>query len=142
MKAFDCLTILICLQLSANLLAHTNAQPQPSSTLFTEFYADYKNQHNNDELKYSYHYYIDHPESMVHLQHREERHGTRVTGEYGLLEPGGNVRNVYYTVDGNGGFRASVHTRTAASSTRQLFRLQKQQPKEPIQHAQPVAFIN
>lgn len=79
---------------------------------------------------------------MVHLHHREERHGTRVTGEYGLLEPNGNVRSVYYEVDGNGGFRATVRTRTAASNTRQLIRLKQQQPKEPIQHAQPVAFIN
>uniref|UniRef100_A0A034WPN3 Cuticle protein 19 n=1 Tax=Bactrocera dorsalis TaxID=27457 RepID=A0A034WPN3_BACDO len=142
MKMFDFLAIIICLQLAANLLPHASAQPQQGSTLFTEFSADYKNQHNNDEVKYAYHYYIDHPESMVHLHHREERHGMSVTGEYGLLEPNGNVRSVYYMVDGNGGFRATVRTRTAASSTRQLIRLEQKQPKEPIQHAQPVAFIN
>uniref|UniRef100_W8CC91 Cuticle protein 19 n=1 Tax=Ceratitis capitata TaxID=7213 RepID=W8CC91_CERCA len=137
---FDFITLAICLQLLANFSTHSAAQPQQSS-LFSEFHANYKNQHDNEEPTYSYHYYIDHPESMVHLRHREERHGTRVTGEYGLLEPDGSVRSVHYTVDGDGGFRAVVRTRTAASSAHQLFRLAKQQPTKPVQHAQPVAFV-
>ncbi|XP_053953068.1 cuticle protein 21 [Anastrepha ludens] len=138
---FDFITCIIYIQLSANFLPPSTAQVK-QSTLFSEFYADYKNYHNNDELKYAYHYYIDHPESMVHLHHQEERQGTRVIGEYGLLEPGGYVRNVYYMVDSSGGFRAIVRTRTAASSTQQMLQLHQQQPNKPVQHAEPVAFIN
>ncbi|XP_067613628.1 uncharacterized protein Cpr62Ba isoform X2 [Eurosta solidaginis] len=132
---------IIYLELFAMFGPSSSAQTQ-QSTSFSELNADFKNLHNNDELKYTFNYYIDHPQSMVHLHHREERHGTRTIGEYGLLEPGGHVRKVYYMVDGNGGYRAIVRTRTASSNTHQLLRLRQQQPIKPIQHAQPVAFIN
>ncbi|XP_017470117.1 PREDICTED: larval cuticle protein A2B [Rhagoletis zephyria] len=138
---YDFIACIIYLELSASISQPSTAQRQ-QNPLLSEFYADYKNQNNNDELRYAYHYFVDHPESMVHLHHQEERQGTTVKGEYGLLQPDGSVRNVYYSVDGSGGFRAIVRTRTAASSTHQRLHLQQQQPNKPIQHAQPVAFIN
>ncbi|XP_037945233.1 cuticle protein 8 [Teleopsis dalmanni] len=111
-------------------------QPQ-----FVEFFSDYKKNHIEDEIKYIFHYYVDDAPSKVHINHREERRGTQVTGEYGLVEPGGYIRNVHYEVDGDKGFRTVVRTRTAASRTLQILHTGSQQPQNPVQHAKPVAFV-
>lgn len=64
------------------------------------------------QIDYSFRYYIDSPLSGVTLDHWEDRRGDHVTGRYGLLEPGGFVRTVYYDVNGNSGFRSAVRIRT------------------------------
>lgn len=62
-------------------------------------------------MKYSFLYYVDDPDSGVSLDHWEGRQGNHVVGRYGLLEPGGHVRSVYYEVDGDKGFRTEIRTR-------------------------------
>lgn len=62
---------------------------------------------------YTYRYSIDHPSSGVTIDHWEDRKGDHVIGRYGLVEPGGMVRTVYYEVNGNDGFRTIIKTRMA-----------------------------
>lgn len=77
---------------------------------------------------------------MVHVLHKEERHGDYVTGQYSLLEANGYVRNVRYEVDGKNGYNSVVQTRTPHLRTH--FRLRNRaQPIQSIQHKEPVAFI-
>ncbi|XP_011495041.1 PREDICTED: uncharacterized protein LOC105359968 [Ceratosolen solmsi marchali] len=59
--------------------------------------------------KYEFSYSIeDHETGDFHSQ-KESRDGSNVSGEYSMMEPGGNVRVVSYKADQDG-FRAVVHT--------------------------------
>ena len=107
--------------------------------LYIQFFI--KTKTSTFQIKYSYHYTIDHAPSNVYVTHSEERHGSQVKGHYGLLEPGGNVRNVHYQVNGKDGFRSIVSTRTRSSRTHIIFQLKRNQPKMPIRHLQPVAYV-
>ncbi|XP_055376319.1 cuticle protein 19.8 [Condylostylus longicornis] len=106
-----------------------------------EFFQDYKNNHIEDKVNYSFRYYIDHPNSGVSLDHWEDRKGQHVQGQYGLVEPGGVIRNVHYEVNGDSGFRAIVRTRTQNSRFHQLIHTGAPQPKIPYKHKDPVASI-
>ncbi|XP_055691063.1 cuticle protein 19 [Lutzomyia longipalpis] len=111
---------------------------------FVEFYADYKNYHHDDEVKYSFRYFIDNPEDGLVMDHWEGRRGDQVSGRYALLEPGGVIRTVRYEVSGNSGFRTAIQTRTPASNQYQFIYTrspEQKQPSQPFQHTQPVALI-
>lgn len=69
-------------------------------------------------MKYSFRYSVDHPTSGIAMDHREDRTGTRVSGQYGLLEPNGYVRDVRYEVDGDKGFKSFVRTRISGEDTK------------------------
>ncbi|XP_011291580.2 cuticle protein 7 [Musca domestica] len=107
---------------------------------YMEYYANYHDFHNDDKLNYKYHYYIDHAPSKVHMMHMEERHGDKVTGQYGLLEPNGMVRSVHYQVVGDNGFESVVRTRTPHSSSH-IRLMSHKQPLQPILLQQPVASV-
>uniref|UniRef100_A0A1A9WCY6 Cuticle protein 19 n=1 Tax=Glossina brevipalpis TaxID=37001 RepID=A0A1A9WCY6_9MUSC len=114
---------------------------QQKRSEYVEFYANYPNFRNDDQLSYKFYYYIDHAPTKVHMLHREERQGDYIMGQYGLLEANGYVRSVHYEVNGNNGFHGVVKTRTPNSQTH--FKLETQrQPEKPIQQQNPVAFIN
>ncbi|CAD7080740.1 unnamed protein product [Hermetia illucens] len=108
---------------------------------YVEFFSDYKNNHREDKINYSFRYYVDHPPSGVTFDHWEGRRGTQVSGQYGLVEPGGYIRSVRYEVDGDNGFKTAVRTRTPASKTHQIFKMLRSQPAVPFRHKSPVAFI-
>lgn len=59
---------------------------------------------------------MDHPTSGVTMDHREDRSGSCVSGQYGLLEPNGYVRDVRYEVDGDKGFKSVVRTRISGDN--------------------------
>ncbi|GAB0096174.1 hypothetical protein DMENIID0001_116510 [Sergentomyia squamirostris] len=112
---------------------------------FVEFSADYKNYHHDDEVNYSFRYFIDQPEDGLVMDHWEGRRGDQVSGRYALLEPGGIIRTVRYEVSGDSGFRTVIQTRTPASNQFQFIYHRTpdhQQPLHPIQHTQPVALID
>lgn len=63
------------------------------------------------QIDYTFRYYVDDEKFGISMDHWEEKRDDRIIGRYALLEPGGYVRSVYYTVDGSNGFRSIVHTR-------------------------------
>ncbi|XP_055914831.1 cuticle protein 8 [Eupeodes corollae] len=111
------------------------------SSQFMEFFSDYKKNHIEDEINYSFRYVIDHPESGVTLDHWEDRKGIQVNGRYGLLEPGGYVRDVRYEVNGDNGFKSVVRTRMPGSRSHQVLFVLRSQPKQALRRAEPVAFV-
>lgn len=63
------------------------------------------------QIDYTFRYYVDDEKFGISMDHYEEKRDDRIIGRYALLEPGGYVRSVYYTVDGGSGFRSTVQTR-------------------------------
>lgn len=63
------------------------------------------------QIDYTFRYYVDDEKFGISMDHWEEKRDDRIIGRYALLEPGGYVRSVYYTVDGSSGFRSTVQTR-------------------------------
>lgn len=63
------------------------------------------------QIDYTFRYYVDDEKFGVSMDHWEEKRDDRIIGRYALLEPGGYIRSVYYTVDGSSGFRSTVQTR-------------------------------
>ncbi|XP_025423081.1 cuticle protein 19-like [Sipha flava] len=59
-----------------------------------------------NELAYEFHYDINDLLSGVVTHRWERRYGNYVKGSYSFLESNGMIRNVYYIVDGNHGYRA------------------------------------
>lgn len=58
------------------------------------------------QLAYEFHYDINDLLSGVVTHRWERRYGNYVKGSYSFLESNGMIRNVYYVVDGNHGYRA------------------------------------
>ncbi|XP_041976799.1 cuticle protein 8-like [Aricia agestis] len=58
---------------------------------------------------YHYAYGVQDPHSGNQQNHKEERDGDVVRGEYSLVEPDGSLRVVKYTADPKNGFQATVH---------------------------------
>ncbi|XP_063702020.1 cuticle protein 19.8-like [Culicoides brevitarsis] len=113
----------------------------------TQFYTDFKSGHKQNEIDYSFRYYIDAPSSGVVMDHWEDRKGDSVQGRYSLVEPEGSVRTVYYTVDKGSGFKAAIKLRMPGSTQFQSFgRLNSElsspsPPVKPYRHAEPIAFV-
>ncbi|XP_046749099.1 adult-specific cuticular protein ACP-22-like [Diprion similis] len=59
--------------------------------------------------KYEFDYGVSDHHTHDKKHHKEHRDGKKVTGEYSVHEPGGNVRTVHYHADHHGGFHAVVH---------------------------------
>ncbi|VVC29057.1 Insect cuticle protein,Chitin-binding type R&R consensus [Cinara cedri] len=57
---------------------------------------------------YTFAYGVDDPKTGHSHGHSETRDGSKVTGEYTVMEPDGVLRRVQYTADSKNGFRASV----------------------------------
>lgn len=83
--------------------------------------------------------------SLDHWESKRSFDGV-VNGGYGYRDPNGVARTVYYRVEGDKGFEAVIKTVTPGGhfyfqqnydSHHQL-----QPPKNPIQHAKPVSFVN
>ncbi|XP_068630718.1 larval cuticle protein A2B-like [Battus philenor] len=68
---------------------------------------------------YHYAYGVEDPHTGNQQNHKEQRDGDVVTGEYSLVEPDGSLRIVRYTADPKNGFQATVH-------------------KQPVAHAQQI----
>ncbi|XP_055625416.1 cuticle protein 7 [Toxorhynchites rutilus septentrionalis] len=104
-----------------------------------EFMSNYE---RDSKIKYSFRYYIDHPQSGVALDHWENRQGDYVHGGYGVLEPGGVARTVHYEVEGDSGFRTVIKTAAPGSSSQyNIHSGKKSQPPQPLWHTKPVAFV-
>jgi hypothetical protein len=85
--------------------------------------------------------------SLDHWESKRSFDGV-VNGGYGYRDPNGVARTVYYRVEGDKGFEAVIKTvsPTGHFYFQQHFDEDSQQrlqsPKVPIQHAQPVSFVN
>ena len=64
---------------------------------------------------------MDHRLSVVTIDHWENRKGSHVSRQYGLVEPNGYVRDVRYEVDGTKGFKSVVRTRIPGNLCRKVF---------------------
>ncbi|CAB3243155.1 unnamed protein product [Arctia plantaginis] len=67
---------------------------------------------------YHYAYGVEDPHTGNLQNHKEQRDGDVVRGEYSLVEPDGSVRLVRYTADPKNGFQATVH-KSAGGQTQQ-----------------------
>lgn len=104
--------------------------------------------HFTFQMSYSYRYSIDQPPvgltPGVIMDRWEERRGNEVSGGYGMVEPNGNIRTVYYEVTAGRGLRMIMQSRPPinqlqfinhhhrTSSKLKLTALQ--QPRTPYQH--------
>ncbi|KAH8275002.1 hypothetical protein KR018_009605 [Drosophila ironensis] len=135
--AFGSAAIVVILALAQ--IAHTQRGP----TSFTEFFNDFRENHNEQGLHYSHQYLISDEASQVHILHREQRQGDQVSGSYAYLEPTGHIRSVHYEVRGQGqGFRAVVEQRTGNSRVHQAQEFRGTRPPlRALAIAEPVAFV-
>ncbi|KAL5292940.1 hypothetical protein ACFFRR_011610 [Megaselia abdita] len=131
-------TVIICSLLMLLEVLEVHCQGQQQNPQYVEYFTDYKNNHIKDQAKYSFRYSVDHPSSGVTMDHREDRIGTCVSGQYGLLEPNGYVRDVRYEVDGDKGFKSFVRTRIPGVQVHQTIQLD--QPKHPFKHKEPMVI--
>ncbi|KPJ01530.1 Cuticle protein 7 [Papilio xuthus] len=76
---------------------------------------------------YHYAYGVDDPHTGNQQNHKEQREGDVVNGEYSLVEPDGSLRIVRYTADPKNGFQATVHKQPAAQA-------QQQQVEQPVHY--------
>ncbi|XP_017089872.2 cuticle protein 7 [Drosophila bipectinata] len=120
-------------------IAHTQRGPVG----LTEFFNDFRQNHDDQRLYYSHQYQISDVASQVHILHREQRQGEHVTGSYSHQEPSGHIRSVHYEVRGpRRGFRAVIEQRTGNSRVHQtLGGRDGRQPTRALALAEPVAFV-
>lgn len=74
----------------------------------------------------------------------EERRGDVITGGYGLVDPNGQIRTVFYEVTGSQGFRAVVQTRPPSSTQLQFSNnhlYQRSERTYPVQHLPLIARV-
>ncbi|CRK86228.1 CLUMA_CG000228, isoform A [Clunio marinus] len=109
-----------------------------SLSQYVESHTNYNigDRNNND---YSFRYYIDEPNG-VSLDHWENKVDGTVTGSYGVIDPDGSARTVYYEVDQNSGFRAVVKS-ILPNQIIHVQQIWNGQPKKPYLHREPVQFL-
>ncbi|XP_044570776.1 uncharacterized protein LOC6507585 [Drosophila ananassae] len=120
-------------------IAHTQRGP----AALTEFFNDFRQNHDDQRILYSHQYQISDVASQVHILHREQRKGEHVTGSYCHLEPSGHILSVHYEVRGpRRGFRAVIEQRTGNSRVHQALGVHgSRQPTRALALAEPVAFV-
>ncbi|XP_075970795.1 cuticle protein 8-like [Anticarsia gemmatalis] len=91
---------------------HNSGQIHPD----TAKYAHLKTVDYVAKPDYQYAYGVEDPHTGNLQNHKEQRDGDVVRGEYSLVEPDGSVRLVRYTADPKNGFQATVHKKAGGQA--------------------------